>query len=197
MRTLYAGLLLLAAVLVGGCSRWSYDIGEPLAATAWSAGEASLGDVLLTLGPPQRISALPEGYVMAWEHWMIEERALGVSLGPMGADFLAIDWGSARVAGEFLLLSFDRRHRLVDSSFSRWDEQAGEGQALQLSLGVIDVVNVRDLIGPMPQHRWGATSLQRLPLPLNSASSPEMGGGGLEQRGTPRGAGQRTLEWQD
>lgn len=191
------GILVAACFLASGCTRWNYDLGQPLSPSEAVVGEASLQAVLKQLGPPHRISALPGGYVMAWEHWQIGEAALGVSLGPMGVDVLAIDWGSARVAGEFLLLTFNRDHLLTGSSFSRWDEDAGGGTALQPSLGIVDVVDVSDLLGAMPQHRWGASSLQRLPRVLNTASSPDTGDSGLEQRGSPRGAGQKTLELDD
>lgn len=190
------GLLLLLGLL-SGCTRWAYDIGDPLSAAQRPADNAALAEVLRQLGPPQRISALPDGYVLGWEHWVVKEMTLGLSLGPLGADMLAIDWGSAQMSGEFLLLTFNREHRLTASRFTLWDEHAGGGTALQPSLGLVDVVDISDLVGPMPQHRWGAMSLQRLPLPLNSASSPDSGVSGLEQRGTPRGAGQRTLELQD
>jgi hypothetical protein len=189
--------LLATLFAVGGCTQWSYDIGEPLTRAQQPAADAQLQDVLQQLGPPQRISSLPGGYVLGWEHWVVKELTLGLSLGPLGADLLAIDWGSAQVSGEFLLLTFNRQHRLVESSFTRWDEHAGGGKALQPSLGLVDVVDVSDLVGAMPQHRWGATSFQRLPRSLNSASSPDSGGSGLEQRGTPNGAGQRTLELED
>lgn len=193
----WRGALLLAILCLSvGCTRWTYDIGEPLAGISRPDNGAALDEVLDRLGPPQRISALPGGYVMGWEHWLVRERVLGISLGSLGAELLAIDWGNAQVAGEFLLLTFDRNHRLVDSRFTRWDEIAGSGQALQPALG-LDVVDVGDLVGPMSQHRWGAMSLQRLPMSLNQASSPDGGGAGLEQRGTPRGAGQRALELED
>lgn len=187
--------LLLALGIASGCTTWAYDIGEPLSAERQPARHAELRDVLQQLGPPQRISALPGGYALAWEHWEIKEFTLGLSLGPLGADLLAIDWGSAQMSGEFLVLTFSHQHRVIDSSFTRWDEHAGGGKALQPSLGLVDVVDVSDLVGAMPQHRWGATALQRLPGSLNSASSPDSGHSGLEQRGTPRGAGQRTLEF--
>ena len=193
------GNMLLLAMLcsLGGCSRWAYDIGEPLSAADQPAANAELRDVLQQLGPPQRISALPGGYVMAWEHWVVKEFTLGLSLGPLGVDLLAIDWGGAQVEGEFLLLTFNGRHQMVDSRFTRWDQHAGGGTALQPTLGLVDVVDVSDLVGIMPQHSWGATSLQRLPRSLNRASSPDSGASGLEQRGTPLGAGQRTLELDD
>jgi hypothetical protein len=154
----------------------------------------SLGTALRQLGPPQRMSAIPGGYVMAWEHWQITESSLGFSLGVVGADFLNVDWGDARTRGDFLLLAFDNEHRLVDSSLRRWDSDAGGGQALQPFFGFVPVVDVDDLRLIMPQHRWGAASLAPLPTAINDSNHPDRGHAGLEQRGTPTGAGQRSLE---
>jgi hypothetical protein len=95
---------------------------------------------------------------------------------------------------EFLLVSFDREHRLVDSSFVEWDRDAGGGQGIQPLFGVVEVVNVGDLTNNMPQHRWGMFSLERLPVTINADNHLDTGENGLEQRGTPTGVGQRSLE---
>ena len=55
---------------------------------------------------------------------------------------MSVDWGRAQLSGEFLLLHFDEQHRLLDYAFSRWDESAGGGAALQPSFAGIDVVDV-------------------------------------------------------
>ena len=173
----------------------SYQLGLPLSEQQIeSASETiELAKVLEQLGPPQRIAGIADGYVMAWEHWRISEKSLGVSLGPLGVDLFSIDWGGARMAGEFLMLRFDRSHQATDYSFTRWDESAGGGTAVQPSLGFVDVVDVSDLLTPMPQHQWGSMWLRDLPESLNQANSPDSGVSALEQRGTPGGAGQRTL----
>ncbi len=189
-------LLACLSLLLAGCTQWRYDIGQPLAGVeAPDAGQGlHLSEVLLQLGPPQRLSSTANGYVMAWEHWLIREDSLGFSLGFLGADFLSIDWGDARVSGEFLLLSFDRDHRLLTSDFSTWNSDAGGGSAVQPFFGVVSVVDVDDLTERMPQHDWGRTNLQRLPEAINTPSAPDLGTGGIEQRGTPTGVGQRSLE---
>ena len=189
--------LVLALVLVlQGCTQWRYDIGMPLSEMAPPSPEDQLHlrDVLLALGPPQRLSSTASGYVMAWEHWDIREDSIGVSLGLLGVDFLSVDWGDARVSGEFLLLSFDRAHRLVTSDFSSWDNEAGGGSAVQPFIGVVSVVDIDDLTERLPQHDWGRTNLLPLPRAINSPSAPDLGSGGIEQRGTPTGVGQRSLE---
>lgn len=192
-------ILLSCCTLLWGCSRWTYELGAPLSEGDLPASneQVALSSVLEQLGPPQRLAAIADGYVLAWEHWRIQENALGVSLGPLGVDLFSFDWGRARIAGEFIVLRFDQQHRLTDQSFARWDEVAGAGTALQPSIGVVDVISVGDLLLPMPQHRWGAQWLQPMPAPLNAQSSPDTGQGSLEQRGTPAGAGQRTMEWAD
>ena len=189
-------LLLLLCFTLASCSRLHYQLGQPLddASESVAAGVTHVSGALAQFGPPQRVAAIAGGYVMAWEHWRISERALGVSLGPLGVDAFSVDWGRAQLAGDFLIMRFDRAHRASDYSFSRWDEHAGGGAALQPSIGLVDVVDVNDLLTPMPQHRWGATWLQELPQLLNSANSPDSGAGALEQRGTPLAVGQRSLE---
>ena len=192
----WCALVLWCAMLLGGCSRMHYQLGPPLGdASETVAGDVShVSQALAEFGPPQRVAAIADGYVLAWEHWRITETALGISLGPLGVDAFSIDWGRAQLAGDFLLMRFDRSHRATNYSFSRWDENAGSGSALQPSLGIVDVVDVGDLLTPMPQHRWGATWLQTLPQLLNSANSPDSGASALEQRGTPVAVGQRSLE---
>lgn len=189
-------MVLTALLLLCGCTQWRYDIGAPLveAATPQPESGLSLPQVLALLGPPHRLSRTADGYVMAWEHWQVREGSLGFGLGFLGADFLSIDRAEARVSGEFLLLGFDRGHRLTSSRFSSWDNDAGSGSAIQPLISAVSVVDTDDLTGRMPQHRWGAASLLRLPEALNIQSRPDMGTTGVQQRGTPSGIGQQSLE---
>lgn len=188
-------LLLLAAALLGGCTQWRYRMGDPVAPLdAAPPVGTPLSEVLDTLGPPLRISATPGGYVLSWERWHVRENSLGISLGLLGAEFVNLDWGVLHADGEFLLLGFDRAHRLSSVSASQWDNRHGGGRAVQPLFSFIDVVEAGALIEPLPTHRWGASLEQGLPQALNRDSSPDAGTSGLEQRGTPPGVGQRTLE---
>jgi len=186
----------LLTACFGGCSITEREMGRPLPGgdNFLHPGLGSIADVLREFGPPHRISALDGGYVMAWEHWRITERELGVSLRAFGLDFLSADWGAARLRGDFLLVFLDDAHRVRGVSFDRWDSHAGGGQGIQPLGSVVPLVDVDDLTDPLPQHLWGAFALRRLPAGLNAASDPASGASGLEQRGTPRGAGQRSLE---
>lgn len=180
---------------IAACSQSFYQLGEPLpAAYERSAEGLSLAAVLDDLGPPQRLSATAAGLVMGWEHWRIAEAGVGASLGFLGADALTVDWGDARVDGDFLLLSFDRGHRVVSASRLQWDNDLGGGAAIQPLVGVAPLVEVDDLLRPLPQHGWGASNLLPMPAAQNLPHRPDQGATGLEQRGTPRGAGQRALE---
>ncbi len=153
-----------------------------------------LAEVLDILGPPQRLSATPGGYVMAWEHWQVSETSIGISLGLMGVDGLSVDWGEAKVDAQFLLLTMNSKHQLVSHTFSQWSGNAGGGSAIQPFVGLVSVVDVDDLVTRMPHHDWGGYVLKPLPEALNSASAPDPGQGGIEQRGTPTGVGQRSVE---
>jgi len=188
-------IALAFCVLLQGCSQWRYTLGQPLteAQTPNISSTPSVTEAMAQLGPPMRLSATPDGYVLAWEHWRISEDAIGVSLGAMGADMLSVDWGSARMRGKFILATFDHQHRLTAAAFSSWDSAAGGGTALQPFVG-ISLVDLDDLLDAMPQHDWGALGLDRLPRTLNAQNRPDTGQAGIEQRGTPAGVGQRTLE---
>jgi hypothetical protein len=188
-------IALLTVAVLPGCTQWRYDMGDPLSPSQTpEPGQAlSLSEVLAQLGPPMRLSATADGYVLAWEHWRVAEDTIGLSLGPFGADFLSIDWGAARMQGEFILATFDFQHRLTSAAFSTWDSDAGSGAALQPFVGM-SLVDVGDLVGRMPHHRWGAANLERLPEAINTPNRPDTGQAGIQQRGTPSGAGQRSLE---
>lgn len=194
LRRLLATLLL--SCLLSGCSQWYWDLGTHLAdyELPQPGQELTLQQALDLLGPPQRMSAEAEGYVLAWEHWHIKEVSLGLSLGAMGADFLSADWGEMRAKGEFVLLAFDHQHTLTEISYSEWDNYGGGGKAIQPFAGFVSVVDAGDLVYPMPQHRWGASALLPVNRGLNRQSDPNNGQNGVEQRGTPASAGQRSLE---
>lgn len=194
--TIKPALALCLALLLPGCTQWHYELGTPLASsdTEWAEG-TPVHDLLLRLGPPQRISSTPQGYVMAWEYWRVRENSLGISLGAVGADVLSIDLGEALVSGQYLVATFDRDHRLAAAGYSAWSGSRGRGRAIQPpTFGAADLTNVDDLVEPLPTHHWGAALLDPLPESLNQANAPGRGDTGLEQRGTPTGTGQRALE---
>lgn len=186
----------LLCLALSGCSQWHWDMGMDLDELALPAPDeqVSLGEALERFGPPLRLSATDTGYVMAWEHWQVGESTLGFSLGAAGADFMSADWGQIRAKGEFILLTFDRNHQLTAAEYATWDKHGGGGQAIQPFMSFVSVTDTEGLLDRRQQHRWGMTMTQRLPEALNTASDPHSGQSGLEQRGTPTGVGQQSLE---
>ncbi len=190
-------LLLCLSSALGACMQWRhYELGVPIAESEMPDPKQgwTLAEVMAELGPPQRISAAPYGFVMAWEYWEIDEIKVGVGSFMTGVDLVNIDWGKATAKGDFLLLSFSHDHRLLTASFEEWDRDAGGGQGVQPMFSTVDVVDVDDLLDPMSQHRWGGQSLGRLPVTLNQQNRMDSGQAGLEQRGTTRAVGQHSVE---
>ncbi len=186
--------ILLGCWLLSACSQWHYDLGVPLEHGTVPAEGSRLTEALEALGPPLRMSATDNGFVLAWEHWHIRENSVGFRLGALGADFMSADWGEMRIKGEFLLLTFDEHHLLTSVTRSKWDNYGGGGKAIQPFFGFVSVVDVDDLTEMMPQHRWGSSLFQRLPGTLNANSNLDTGQSGLQQRGSPKAAGQQALE---
>ncbi|MFV0476653.1 MAG: hypothetical protein ACK5ME_02320 [Parahaliea sp.] len=190
-------LLLLIFSSLTACTQWQHELGLAIDAQTPSHLQTSMSmaEVLAELGPPLRISASESGYIMAWEYWQIHEQSVGISLGTVGADLLSIDWGDASVSGQFLLVSFDHNHHLSNLSYSTWNKDIGGGQAIQPMVGA-DLIDIDDLTIPLSQHNWGQDLMESLPKVLNLHNSPGQGTAGIEQRGTPTGTGQRSLEMQ-
>ena len=195
-RSLAPVWLLLGCCLLPGCTQWHYDLGRPLSEADIPNAEQhlTLAQVLADLGPPQRMSATGNGYVLAWEHWQVKEQTLGLSLGAMGAELFSLDWGDLRTNGEFLMVTFNKQHQLVSSTLSQWDNKGGGGKAIQPFFSLVSLVDAGDLVGKLPQHRWGGAFLKPLPRALNNDSNSDTGQNGIEQRGTPTVIGQQSLE---
>lgn len=191
-----AGLLALL-LLLGGCTQWYHRLGAALPEDYEKRAEGEpLARVLAALGPPLRLAATERGLVMAWESWRIRQDALGVGLGWVwaGADFLTLNWGGARIRGDYLVLSFDGEGRVDGAARVRRNDSIGSGTAVQ-PFGLVPMVNVSDILRPLPQHAWGGSQLLPLPVVLNNAQRPGMADTGIEQRGTPRGVGASAQEW--
>lgn len=183
-------------LLLSACTQWRYELGTRLSPELLPEEHthATLTDVLAKLGPPLRLSAAGEGYVLAWEFWKIREDTVGLSLGALGTDVLSVDWGRAHMHGEFLLVTFNRQHQVTGRAFSRWSNDAGGGQAIQPLVGLVSLVDVEDMVVDLPQHQWGSGLLLPLPEAMNAQSRPDTGQTGIARRGTPNGVGQRSLE---
>jgi len=192
-------LLALATLATSGCTILSRRYGEPIPAPdAWlQEGVTNVHQVVGELGPPSRMSALPDGFVMLYEYVDAKERQLGINL-----DFLGLDWfkfasGRGLAVQQALLLLFDDSGTLRAADFQDWTEPVGKGLAFQLFFVAMPTVDTRYLWEPAEQYGWGRSLLEPLPVTLNAGQSVRSGTHGLELRGTPRSAGERSLEGED
>jgi len=193
-------VLLVATGLAGpGCTILSRRAGEPIPVTdvALREGSTTAGQVVATLGPPARMSALPHGFAMLYEYIAARERQLGINLDFIGIDWFKIATGRGLAEREGLLLVFDDSGTLTASDFQAWTEPVGKGLALQFLFVAMPTVDTRHLWDTPEQHVWGRGALESLPVTLNAGQSIVTGRHGLEMQGTPRSAGQRTLEGED
>ena len=141
-------------------------------------------DVLVALGPPAKVTALPSGFAFLYESTQILQRGIALS-------------------AYFIRVSVTEGDRVLDSYVVVFDERGlvvgHEKLTKSVPLSVTFAVTIptggppRELIAPAPQHHWGMSLLNPLPQTLNAASDIDAGMHGLEQRGTPMAVGQRTL----
>jgi hypothetical protein len=192
-------LLVMTSLAGSGCTILGRRHGEPIAESdlRLQEGVTTAAEAVRGLGPPARMSALPGGFAMLYEYINAEERQLGINL-----DFIGIDWfkmatGRGLAKRQTLLLVFDDGGTLRASDFQAWTEPVGKGLALQFLFIAMPTVDTRHLWETSEQHLWGRGELEPLSVTLNAGQSIVTGSHGLEMRGTPRAAGQRTLEGEE
>jgi len=200
-------LALLALVLylvLGGCTVLHDDLGEaiPWEASLFKEGETHYRDVLGELGCPLKVSRAGDGVAFVYEHIFIKEGQIGISYdgekwGIRRVEFL--EWfefvvGRAAADREALVMVFDRDGILQTERFAAWNQKLGSGFSIQFFIDVGSVVDTSAVRSQVDPNNWGAMLLRPLPKTLNTYQSIDDGRFGLELRGTPTGAGQRTLE---
>jgi len=189
----------LATIALCSCTILSKRAGQPIAVAdvPLREGVTTAGQVVAALGPPARMSALPEGFAMLYEYLDARERQLGFNLDFIGIDWFKVATGRGTAERQALLLVFDDEGALRASDFQAWTEPVGKGLALQFLFVAMPTVDTRYLWETAEQHVWGRGALEPLSVTLNTGQSIVNGRHGLEMRGTPRSAGQRTLEGED
>lgn len=192
--TSIAVFTLIGTCLLGGCTVISSELGTGLPADPplFNAGQASVGDVLESLGPPLRMSALPKGYAFLYSQLQMYERQLGFSLPKF--NLLKLSFGRSNFTGWTTLLIFNEDGTLSEQVVGKTDKDLGRGVAVQIIVAIEETVDTSFLTGPQSAHHWGMNMLQPLPVALNTPHGMDSGASGLEQRGTPINVGQRTLE---
>lgn len=193
-----AAALLLAGAVVAGCTTIGRRYGEPIAAdpAQLREGTTTVSEVIALLGPPARISPVPGGLAMLYEHIDASENQLGINLEILGLDLFKIAAGRGAAEREEWLMVFDEDALLRSHEYRAWREDTGRGFGFQLFFVAMPTVDSKHLWESPEQFTWGRRSLEPLTVTLNEGQSVTSGTRGIEARGTPDSAGQRTLEAQ-
>ena len=188
-------LILGLPAVLAGCSSFRTELGQALPShPAYAARQTRVETVLHDLGPPDRISALGDGFAFLYDHSTVSEFQFGLSLNLPIIRYLKFVKAKNHLDQEVLLLTFDDRGVLLGMGSDSWKENLGGGTALQLLVAVTSLTDVSALRRPADAHSWGRALLQRPPVVLNLAQSLRTGANGLQQRAAPVYAGQQTLE---
>jgi hypothetical protein len=185
-------------------------MGVPIDPTGekFEEGVSHYSTILNDLGPPTKVSALPNGFVFLYEYVVTREsqvgigldigRNLGFKVNPESEfDFTSLfrlGFARGHADREVLLFTFDKEGILVAQRYLEYEENLGKGTGIQTFIGITSLVDSDHLTGDAIQHNWGMSLLKPLPRTLNDRQSLETGTSGLQQRGMPTGAGQHTLE---
>jgi hypothetical protein len=193
-----AVLLVLAGLASAGCTTIGRRVGVPIPAPTadLEEGVTRVSDVVDLLGPPARMSALPDGLAMLYEYIDASERQLGINLELIGLDWFKLAFGRGAADRQALLLVFDRDGTLRAREYKAWHENIGRGLGFQIFFVAMPTVDSKHLWESPEQFTWGRQALDPLTVALNVGSSVTSGSHGIEMRGTPDSVGQRTLEAQ-
>jgi hypothetical protein len=181
--------LVILAPLILSCTKVHLRVDKEVPAASIQAVQQNTqyADVLAALGPPAKLTALPSGFAFLYESTQVFRRGLSVFI--FSPSFKIGVTKEERLLNAYVVVF--NEHGLVVSS-------GGVTKSVPLSLALAVSLSTRgkgrELTAPAPQHRWGMSMLLPLPKTLNAASDIDAGLHGLEQRGTPRAVGQRTLE---
>ena len=179
-------LLPFILILTSSCTRIhiSNDQAIDTARTHLIQHNTTYTDVLVALGPPAKVTALPSGFAFLYESTQVLQRGIALSV-------------------YFIRASVTKGDRVLDSYAVVFDEHGlvlgHEKLTKSIPLSVTFAVTIptggppRELTASAPQHHWGMSLLNPLPHTLNAANDIDSGMHGLEQRGTPMAVGQRAL----
>jgi len=185
-----------AALFTTGCSSFRTEWGAPLPPNARQFEEeaATVKEVIHELGPPAKMTSLPGGFAFLYEHSIVHEFQLGISINAPILKWFKFVRAYNQLDQDILLMVFDDAGVLRSLDSEEWEEQLGGGGAAQFLFSTMSLTDDSALRQPSPQHVWGRDDLQRLPVLLNSGQSLRSGQHGLQQRLAPVMAGQTSLE---
>jgi len=193
----FIGIGGVCLLLASGCSSFRTEIGRPAGRTAaaFVEGQSRVETVVQQLGPPESATRLPEGFAFLYEHSVIREFQLGISVNYSILRFIKFIRAWNSLDQEAILLCFDDHGVLQKASSKHWKERLGGGSAAQFVLTVMSLSDVSRFLRPADAHSWGRALLEPPPVTLNSGQSLRSGEHGLrQQRIAPDYAGQHALE---
>lgn len=184
-------------VMLAGCARLEHDVGASLdlAVLEHVGPGAHYAEILRELGPPTKMSALPNGMVFIYEHAKITERQYGLVLpGEIGKWIKAV-YASADADIETLVFVFDEQGRLNSADAEVWNTDAGAGMSLTLLFSTGSFTDTeRYESSPARSLDWGKALTMSLPVGLNSRQNLENGQNGIQLTTSPSAVGQHALE---
>jgi hypothetical protein len=188
--------LLAAGLLLTGCSSLRTEMGQPLPMPpkAFTKGQTRADAVMRDLGPPNRVSRLPDGFAFLYEYSLMCEIQLGIRINVPVLQWFKFIKAWNHLEQENLLLTFDEHGVLRSIGAAKWDESLGGGGGVQFLFTVMTFSDIARFLRPGDAHEWGKMLLQPPPVALNSAQSLRSGEHGLQQRIAPDYVGQHTLE---
>lgn len=196
-RTAFLSLLVVATALPG-CAHLEHDLGEPLALDTFNdfAKGSHYSKVLGLLGPPTKMTALPDGMAFLYEHVKLTERQYGLILpGEIGKWIKAV-YASADADVETILFVFDEEGNLRGADAQTWSADAGAGMSMTLIFSAGSFTDTEQYEKSTARSlEWGK-SLTLPPLVvLNDGQNLETGANGVQLTTNSKGIGQHTLEF--
>lgn len=194
-----ARICLLALGGLTSCSTLELEFGLPLDLETFEAfepGRTTRAEVLEALGPPVDLAAHDGGVALLYEHVLLDELQLGVSLDQVGVLLKAKGFGlfKASLGGsgsrrEAALLLFDAEGVLTSLASSTWGEDFGRGGSMQFVATIDQVVDSESLRVQPDGLVWGTRLLAAPLVSMNDAHQAD-----VELRGTPEHCGQRSMD---
>ncbi len=189
----------LIALCIGltGCARLEHNIGTSLdhAVPGQVGPGAHYAEILAELGPPTKMSALPDGMVFVYEHARITERQYGLILpGEVGKWIKAV-YASADADIETFVFVFDAQGRLSSADTEVWSTDAGAGMSVTLLFSTGSFTDTEQYeSSPARSLDWGKALTMPLPVGLNGRQNRETGQNGIQLTTSPSAVGQHALQ---
>lgn len=201
-----SGPLIVIFIVLGGCSHFVTEYGPalPIDEAQLEVAETNVGEVINTLGPPSKISALPNAIAFLYEQVTTVENQLGLSTSAVEDLFLGaastealrlfkLSLAKGRLNRQALILVFDLDGVLRVKTFGTWSEKLGRGFGFNIIFQAVPLIKTGYLRAEPDQHGWGMSLLGPLPVTLNVRQNLATGQSGVQLQGTSTAVGQHTL----